>query len=57
MHTNWQPNGYAGNPDAVLYLEDGTPALYDWPNDVMDRPDEALAVGSFWPGSGGGGGR
>lgn len=43
------------NPEAVLFLEDGTPALYDWPNDELDRPADALAVGSYWPGSGGGG--
>lgn len=42
------------HPDAVLFLEDGTPAMYDWPGDVS-RPDDALVVGEYWPGAGGGG--
>jgi hypothetical protein len=43
------------HPDAVLFLEDGTPALYDWPGDIDYRPDDALAYGCYWPKAGGGG--
>lgn len=42
-------------PDATFYLEDGTPALYDWPSDVEHRPEEAMAIGSYWHRSGSGG--
>ncbi|WP_326430340.1 hypothetical protein VQ574_21695 (plasmid) [Stutzerimonas frequens] len=42
-------------PDAVFYLEDGNPALYDWPNDIDRRPRDALAMGRYWHKSGGGG--
>ena len=43
------------HPDAVMFLEDGFPALYDWPSDEAARPTDALVVGEYWPGAGGGG--
>lgn len=47
---------HAGSqPNATLYLEDGTPAIYDWPIDVDHRPDDALAMGCCWHKAGGGG--
>ncbi|NWD57441.1 hypothetical protein HX878_22210 [Pseudomonas veronii] len=44
-----------GHPDAAMYLEDGTPALYDWPESSERRPEEPLAYGAYWHKSGGGG--
>ncbi|MFJ7794687.1 hypothetical protein [Pseudomonas sp. NPDC096950] len=43
------------HPDTVLFLEDGTPALYDWPADAPRRPDNPLVEGAYWHKSGGGG--
>lgn len=45
-----------GHPDAVVYLEDGTPVLYaDWPADLDRHPAVAEAYGAYWHKSGGGG--
>ena len=44
-----------GHPDAVVFLEDGSPALYDWPADIDRHPDQALAHGAYWHKAGGGG--
>lgn len=43
------------HPDATLFLEDGLVAIYDWPADVEQRPDEALTDFHFWDGASGGG--
>ncbi|MNJ40260.1 hypothetical protein D3C77_351520 [compost metagenome] len=45
----------SGHLDAVVFLEDGTPALYDWPESLERRPDDALAYGAYWHKAGGGG--
>lgn len=42
-------------PDATFFIEDGTPALYDWPSHVDRRPDDVLAYGCYWNKAGGGG--
>lgn len=44
-----------GLPDAVFYLEDGVPAIYDWPSDIDRRPKDALSMGRYWHKAGGGG--
>jgi hypothetical protein len=45
----------SGSPDATLFLEDGFPAIYDWPGEIDRRPDDALVEGCYWHKSGGGG--
>lgn len=42
-------------PDATLFIEDGEVALYDWPPDVMVRP-EPIADGGYWHKASGGDG-
>lgn len=46
----------SGHPDAVMFLEDGTPALYaHWPGDMDRPPSEPSASGAYWHKAGGGG--
>jgi hypothetical protein len=35
------------HPDVTLFAEDGCLALYDWPEDVERRPDEAFSSSNF----------
>ncbi|WP_122378093.1 hypothetical protein [Pseudomonas cannabina] len=45
-----------GHPNAVVFLEDGLPALYaHWPADMEHRPSTPDANGAYWHNSGGGG--
>jgi len=45
-----------GHPDAVVFLEDGMPALYaHWPDSMDRHPHMPDANGAYWHKSGGGG--
>jgi len=45
----------SGHPDAVVFLEDGTPSLYaHWPSDMDRHPPTADVRGSYWHKAGGG---
>jgi len=48
---------HAGDhPFATMFLEDGSPAFYDWPGDIESRPDIQLCDGgAYWHRAGGGG--
>lgn len=44
-----------GLPDAVVFLEDGSPALYaSWPNEMERHPRVPDANGAYWHKAGGG---
>ena len=45
----------SGHPDAVVFLEDGTPSLYaHWPSDMDRHPLKADVSGAYWHKAGGG---
>lgn len=41
-------------PGAMIFIEDGNASIYDWPDDIDNRPIESLAT-EFWPFASGGG--
>jgi len=44
-----------GHPDAVVFLEDGNPALYaSWPGTMDRHPLTTDADGAYWHKAGGG---
>jgi hypothetical protein len=45
----------SGHPDAVVFLEDGTPSLYaHWPSEMDRHPLKADVSGAYWHKAGGG---
>lgn len=45
------------HPDAVYFIEDGSPMIVDWPNDIDRRPSDTIMAHGCTLHKAGGGGR